>query len=313
MRWIIVCVLLTTTVPVWAAKNKNNAVQPQPAESNIWNQKMCPQGIEDIKVLITLNPYDSNGKCFNYVGRLVQLLNKNKALFSLMTDPNPFALIDFGKDSVTIGPFMGVVKGKGAYSYQTVSGIQNNIFNFVPVPKSAERDLWDKNRAKEKAKEKEIQLSEKRAKVEKEWKKKIEDSKDTELIADPFIYTDKSTGLQWSRNGNISEIKMRWKDAMQWVKTLSYGGHSDWRLPTKEEFKVFMDSAEDRSLLPRWLNNNGFFNVQSASYWTSSIYSPGNYWYAQLYQANVRTINDSDYYVWPVRDGKETVKKNEGP
>lgn len=306
MRWIIVCVMLILAVPAWAAKKKNKPVQPppvtqtqesEPIESSLWNQKMCPKGIEDWKTLITLNPYDSEGRCFNYIGRLIQLLNKNQALFSLMTDSAPFALVDFGKESVQIGPYTGIVKGKGAYSYVTVSGRENIIFSFVTVPKSKGREAWDKKRSLEKASEEERQRTEKRAKAEEEWKKEVDNSKDPKLIAQPFIFIEPSTGLMWTRNGNIAEKKMTGKEALDWVKTLNYAGYNDWRLPTKKELDHFMYGN----------NLDGFFNITDASaiFLTSTRYNDysdifSTYDYRWSRWESIGPISHG--FVWPVRD-----------
>jgi hypothetical protein len=276
--------MLLLAVPVWAAKKKNKAAQPppqtqqiqeeEPIESNLWNQKLCPNGIEDLEVLLKINPYDSEARCFNYIGRLVQLLNKNQALFSFMTASTPFSIVDFGKDSVPMGPFYAVVKGRGAYSYETVSGSRKIVFSFANVPKSKGREAWEKRKKIEKANDEEIKRLEKRAEADQKWKKKIENSNNSELVANPLIYNDTTTGLMWARNGNVAEMKMDWKDAIEWIKKLEYAGYKDWRLPTKDEFISFIDkNTPSKYGRDRYLNN-GFYNVQtgSSSYLTGSRY-----------------------------------------
>lgn len=59
--------------------------ESQPSESDQWNQKLCPNGIEEWKALTTMNPFDSKGRCFNYQGGLVQMLDKSKGLFSFVS------------------------------------------------------------------------------------------------------------------------------------------------------------------------------------------------------------------------------------
>lgn len=275
MRWIIVCLMLFLAVPAWAEKKKKKISRPQPqtqqvietepVESHLWNQKICPTGIEDIEVLLKINPYDSEGRCFNYVGRLVQILNKSQALYSFMTASTPFSIVDFGKDSVPMGPFYAVVKGKGAYSYETVSGSRNIVFSFVNVPKSKGREAWEKRKKIEKANEEETKRIEKRTEADEKWKKKVASSNNPELVANPFVYTDQTTGLMWARNGNVAEMKMDWKDALEWVKKLEYAGYKDWRLPTKEEFNSFIDkNTPSKYGRDRYLND-GFYNVQTGS------------------------------------------------
>jgi hypothetical protein len=89
----------------------------------------------------------------------------------------------------------------------------------------------------------------------------------SELIEN-LIYTDPQTGLMWARNGNIAGKEMNWNEAMEWVKNLNYGGYSDWHLPTKEEFESLAELA--RESLADWFNANGFNNVLSCYYWSSS-------------------------------------------
>ena len=317
MKWAIVCVVLFLTAPALAAKKTNKISQPppqvqqireaKPIESNLWNQKICPNGIEDIEVLLKINPYDSEGRCFNYTGRLVQLLNKNQALFSFMTASTPFSLVDFGKDSVPMGPFHGVVKGKGAFSYVPVSGSRNIIFSFVNIPKFKGREAWEKRKTIEKANEEEMKRLEKRLEADQKWKNKIENSNNSELVANPFIYTDPTTGLMWARNGNIAEMRMDWKDAIEWIKKLEYAGYKDWRLPTKEEFSSFIEkNTTSKSRRNRYLND-GFYNVQtgSSNYLTSSRYENRRdmCWSYCFMPAEWDTEGPvSSGYLWPVRD-----------
>lgn len=314
MRWIIVCLMLFLAVPAWAEKKKKKISQPpsqtqqvieaEPVESNLWNQKICPNGIEDIEILLKINPYDSEGRCFNYVGRLVQLLNKSQALYSFMTASTPFSIVDFGKDSVPMGPFYAVVKGKGAYSYETVSGSRNIVFSFANVPKSKGREAWEKKKSIEKANEEETKRVEKRTEADDKWKNKIINSNNQELIANPLIYTDPTTGLMWTRNGNIAEKDMEVKEAVEWLKSLNYGGYNDWRLPTKEELYTFIKGnkliSRDR---PR---EDGFFNVQG-TYLSSTRYENYRdiYWSFRISAWGEWTGEGpvTRNSVWPVRAG----------
>lgn len=69
------------------------------------------------------------------------------------------------------------------------------------------------------------------------------------------IFTDPSNGLMWAKNADIADEMMNWNDAVQWVGKLSYGGHSDWRLPTKEELEVFVRRGGNNA--SQYYNNNG--------------------------------------------------------
>ncbi len=310
MKWIFLCALLIIAVPAWAQLVAAKNVIAQPSENELWNQKECPQGLEDLGNLLTINPYDSKGRCFNYVGRLVQLLSKNEALFSFMNDSTPFSLVNFGKGSVPIAPFYGVVKGKEAYSYQTVSAGKKIIHSFVVVPKSKDREAWELKRAERNMVEQEKKRAAERENAEQELKQ-IKDLKEAELIAsaectkkirmDPLIYIDPSSGLMWARNGNIANKGMSWDDAMGWVKKLNYVSCNDWRLPTKEELETFAKRGGIRPF--EWYNANGFNNVQDDVYWTST--SSTLAWGVFMYE-----FSASEYYktswkkVWPVRGTK---------
>ena len=321
MRLLIIFLILNFALPAGAAKKKDKVAQPvqeqqltqqtQISESDQWNQKMCPNGIEDLNILTTLNPFDSKGRCFNYQGGLYQIFNKGKGLFSFVTTRDPFAMVDFGKESVPMTYWYGVVLGKGAYSYKTVRGDLNNIFSFVSVPKSKEREAWEKKKIIEKVREEENRVAEQRAKVEQEWMKKVENSNNPELVASPFILKDPATGLMWARNGNIAEKRMDWKEAMEWSKKLDYQGFSDWHLPTKEEFEKFLKikgggkSKLTDHFVDKWLNNNGFFNVQETGYWSSSDYGYGSYWFFDMMWSEMHTVNSNNYNALVVRDGNK--------
>lgn len=112
-------------------------------------------------------------------------------------------------------------------------------------------------------------------------------------------YTDPQTGLMWPRNGNIAGKKMTWDESMTWVRGLNYGGHSDWRLPAKEEFMGFVKLGQNNPA--KWLSNNGFNNIQDYVYWSGS--SEGSRaWYLGMVNGGVGSYDKSnENYVWPVR------------
>lgn len=119
-------------------------------------------------------------------------------------------------------------------------------------------------------------------------------------------YFDQKTGLMWAKNGNIAGKQMNWDEAMDWVSKLNYGGYSDWRLPTKEELEIFLKRGGKYP--SEWFNTNRFFNVQSNSYWTSSIsaYSVRVAWDVYMLDGVVNASNKAgNYFVWPVRDANQ--------
>jgi hypothetical protein len=56
-------------------------------------------------------------------------------------------------------------------------------------------------------------------------------------------WTDRATGLMWTRVDNGSDVS--WREARDYCGNLQEGGHSDWRLPTFDEFKGIYDSKVD--------------------------------------------------------------------
>lgn len=119
-----------------------------------------------------------------------------------------------------------------------------------------------------------------------------------------YLYFDSLTSLIWARNGDISGELMDWDEAMDWVNKLNYAGYSDWRLPTIDELESF---AKRSGLRPAdWLNANGFNNVNSDSYWSSSTYAgTTGAWYVDMDDGSVGNARKGfDFYVWPVRGGQ---------
>ena len=115
--------------------------------------------------------------------------------------------------------------------------------------------------------------------------------------------TDNQTGLMWLKNANEAG-EMAWKGAMLWTKHLTYGQHSDWRLPTRFELESLLDITKHNPALPR---KHPFINVQSSNYWSSSTSAgyTNRAWYVNMDLGYVFNDVKSDvYYVWPVRGGK---------
>jgi hypothetical protein len=119
--------------------------------------------------------------------------------------------------------------------------------------------------------------------------------------------TDNLTGLMWAKNGNLPNGTRTWPGALDFAQGLSLCGYSDWRLPNVNELESLVHSGQSNSAT--WLNAQGFTNVQSGSYWSSSAFSGAPYtsfvwivgmhgWVDGNYNGNNTT------YVWPVRGGQ---------
>ena len=125
--------------------------------------------------------------------------------------------------------------------------------------------------------------------------------------------TDKSTGLIWTRKGNMA-CEISWHQANNFVKQLNkkkYAGYNNWRLPSDKELGVLFNYAMSvgvRDDFDVFFNRMGFNNVQRIPYWSSTTY-PGinNFaYYAVMYNGNiVPGPKDSSHCVWPVRGGKQ--------
>ena len=68
--------------------------------------------------------------------------------------------------------------------------------------------------------------------------------------------TDNGSGLMWQK---ATAGEMEWHQAMSYASGLSLGGHSGWRLPTKDELKGLYNS-ECKKLM----------DVRSSYYWSST-------------------------------------------
>ena len=105
---------------------------------------------------------------------------------------------------------------------------------------------------------------------------------------------DNLTGLMWPKNGNLMSGEKTWNEAIDYPKTLTLCGHSDWWLPNINELESLVNAS---------LSTQGFTNVQSGSYWssTTSASSAGNAWGVNMDDGFVNYSNKiSSHYVWPV-------------
>ncbi len=93
--------------------------------------------------------------------------------------------------------------------------------------------------------------------------------------------TDNNTGLQWQKSDGG---EMTVENAASYVKTLSLGGHGDWRLPTNRElFSINNYDAINPAL------NTLYFTKTAAEYWWTS-----------------ETLTDDTSRVWVVNAGGGT-------
>ena len=84
------------------------------------------------------------------------------------------------------------------------------------------------------------------------------------------LVEDRLTGFTWARDGNLAATRgfdgdgmVSWENALAFIETLNagnYGGHSDWRLPNRNELSTLIN--RQRSDNAAWLGTQGFANVK---------------------------------------------------
>lgn len=118
--------------------------------------------------------------------------------------------------------------------------------------------------------------------------------------AEADCVTDNLTGLMWARSPDST--KRTWADAVAYAYIPGLCGHTDWRLPNRNELRSLVNYGQSDSAA--WLVGEGFSNVQADKYWSSTTYAGLRSW--------AWTINMGDgsggappktgsNYVWPVR------------
>jgi hypothetical protein len=130
------------------------------------------------------------------------------------------------------------------------------------------------------------------------------------------VVLDQLTGLMWTRDGNApgascnQGAKRNWQEALDYSACLnsnSYLGYNDWRLPNKREMRSLINYGEVNNAT--WLLAQGFTNVMTDRYWTSTSF-PGDMselaWeivlpYGQTSEYD--SYKDELVRVWSVRGG----------
>ena len=131
--------------------------------------------------------------------------------------------------------------------------------------------------------------------------------------AEANCVTDNLTGLMWVKdlntvkiNSNAAGSRTNWKNALDSIATANSGdgycGHTDWYLPTVNDLSSLLNySVSNQSEL---LIEQGFSNVQTADYWSSTSFLGTEYytWSVNFFYGS-EGLNNPTYtqYVWPVR------------
>jgi hypothetical protein len=121
--------------------------------------------------------------------------------------------------------------------------------------------------------------------------------------------TDSSTGLMWEQSPAATTYT--WKQAKDYCEKLTLGGHSDWRLPTRNELQTLVNysrfnPAISMSYFPA-IRKSYFPGTAASYYWTSttSADSFGVAWYVHFKYGYVYFIDKMYYnHVRAVRAGQ---------
>ena len=108
--------------------------------------------------------------------------------------------------------------------------------------------------------------------VEKAAKEKTQETK---KASDNRTTIDNKAGLMWVKDPVDAGMggKYNWAEAMAACERLNYAGHTDWRLPSKEELASIVIAGQDPTI-----DTTRFLNTQRAFYWTSTTSSSSYAW-----------------------------------
>ena len=120
--------------------------------------------------------------------------------------------------------------------------------------------------------------------------------------------TDNLTSLMWTKNANASWGS--WQEVLNYVAGMNAGtyqnyGHTDWRVPNRNELRSLVDYSQYNTAPPQ---GHLFTDVQAFNYWSSTTlaYSPYGAWFVSRYFDFVYYSNKSYRFscLWPVRTGR---------
>lgn len=117
------------------------------------------------------------------------------------------------------------------------------------------------------------------------------------------IVTDNLNGLMWQ--DTAASATSDWSgapDVCEALNTSTYGGYTDWRLPTLDELESIVDFGQDSPAI-----NTLFQNTSSGNYWSSNAYvvNTDNAWYVNFnYGLTIANIKISGNFVRCVRSGQ---------
>lgn len=118
---------------------------------------------------------------------------------------------------------------------------------------------------------------------------------------------------------------LNWSDAMTWASNLTYGGYSDWRLPSSDHascdsnglyhctgsemghlFYVELGNTTGTSILNSTDPDLALFTnfAPGLAYWSSTDASPTNaYYFYFTFGVEPSSAKEATFFAWPVRSG----------
>lgn len=121
-------------------------------------------------------------------------------------------------------------------------------------------------------------------------------------VTDAGTVVDNVTKLEWENNGANAPSKMSVAEAQSYCATLGasrYGGHIDWRLPTRIELVTLIDYTRDAGAMI----DRAFAGAPADFYWTASPVSGGDTWMIDFVSGDVTTQTRPSGRVRCVRAG----------
>ena len=117
------------------------------------------------------------------------------------------------------------------------------------------------------------------------------------------IVTDELTDLMWQDDESAKTTYKTYAEAITYCSSLSFGGYTDWRLPSSTELESIIDyGSSDPSI-----DTNYFQNTYSNRYWSSTSYEGSSdvAWVVNFNYGSVGgNLKSSSYYVRCVRGGQ---------
>ncbi len=131
--------------------------------------------------------------------------------------------------------------------------------------------------------------------------------------------TDNLTNIVWAKEGpglntcgylsNSHVFYGTWQDALDYVKCLNdnfYRGHTNWRLPNREELRSIADYSKYNPALPAGYLTFFPYVKTNHDYWSSTTvtFDPSQAWAVYMYDGalDFQDLKSAYHYAWPVCD-----------